>query len=144
MLEVLAGLLIVIGAAFSLIAAIGLYRLPDLYTRMHAASKAGTLGSGVLLIALALASGDLGVVTRSLAGVLFFLLTAPVAAHLLARAAYFTGVEPWSGTRIDDLAGRYQDSEAHLASAPPRGRDGRGADPSPAESDSSLRKDTQA
>lgn len=101
----IAGVLIIIGAAFALIAAIGLLRLPDVYTRMHAASKAGTLGSGVMLIALAVYTDDHAVFTRALAGVLFFLLTAPVSAHLLAKAAYTAGYRLWEGSVHDAMAG---------------------------------------
>jgi multicomponent Na+:H+ antiporter subunit G len=78
--------LLVAGAAFTLVAAIGLIRLPDLLTRMHAASKAGTAGSGLLLLAAALHSGEAAMWIKALAAIAFFLLTAPVAAHLLARA----------------------------------------------------------
>jgi len=102
--EAAVGILLVIGSAFALAASIGLIRLPDLYTRMHAASKAGTLGSGVMLLALALFSLELAVVTRALAGVLFFLLTAPVSAHLLAKAAYEVGYKPGPETKTDALA----------------------------------------
>lgn len=84
-------LLIVGGALFALIAAIGINRLPDLYTRMHAASKAGTVGSGLLLIAVGLHAGDLATFSRAVAGFFFFILTAPVSAHLLAKAAHQVG-----------------------------------------------------
>lgn len=104
LLEVLVGALIVVGAGFSLVAAIGLVRLQDVYLRMHAASKAGTLGSGVMLLALALYSLESDVVTRALAGVVFFLLTAPISAHLLARASYIAGYRPCRETRIDKFA----------------------------------------
>ena len=100
-LDIIAGILILFGAGFSLIAAIGLLRLPDLYTRMHAASKAGTLGSGILLLTIALESQQLDVATRAIAGVIFLLLTAPLSAHLLARAAYIVGVRPETGTTYD-------------------------------------------
>jgi multicomponent Na+:H+ antiporter subunit G len=79
------------GSLFALVAAIGIVRLPDLYTRMHAASKAGTVGSGLLLLAAGLYSGELAILVRAVAGFIFFLLTAPVAAHLLAKAAHQTG-----------------------------------------------------
>jgi multicomponent Na+:H+ antiporter subunit G len=108
-IDILTGLIIIVGAVFTLVAALGILRFPDLYSRSHAASKAGTLGSGLLLAALALHSGELGVVTRAFAAFLFLLLTAPIAAHLLARAAYYVGHKPWDGTRIDDLAGKYKD-----------------------------------
>jgi multicomponent Na+:H+ antiporter subunit G len=103
MLQYLAALLMVIGALFSLLAAIGVLRLPDLYTRMHAASKAGVVGAGLVLLALALASGDGSVMLRAVLGILFLLLTTPVAAHLLARAAYRAGLQPASITIINDL-----------------------------------------
>nr|WP_110031890.1 monovalent cation/H(+) antiporter subunit G [Hoeflea marina] len=91
LLTLVSAALVVIGAFFALVASIGLLRLPDVYTRMHAASKAGTMGSGLLLIALAIHAGDTGTMSRALAGVVFFLLTAPISAHLLAKAAYSVG-----------------------------------------------------
>ncbi len=102
-MDIVVALLIVVGALFSVIAAIGLNRLPDLYSRMHSASKAGTLGSGAILIALALHTDDAATMTRALAGFGFLLLTAPIAAHLLARAAYSAGYRMWSGSVLDDL-----------------------------------------
>lgn len=104
-------LLMLVGAAFALIAAIGLVRLPDVYTRMHAASKAGTLGSGVLLIALALADGTGGTASRALAGVVFFLLTAPISAHLLAKASYAVGYGMWEGSVRDEMRGARTDGD---------------------------------
>lgn len=103
LVQYLAALLMVGGAVFSLLAAIGVLRLPDLYTRMHAASKAGVVGAGLVLLALALASGDGPVVLRAILGILFLLLTTPVSAHLLARAAYRAGHRPASITIVDDL-----------------------------------------
>lgn len=102
--NLLIGSLILIGALFTLFAAIGLLRLPDLYTRMHAASKAGTLGSGVLLLALAIDAQDLATTTRAIAAIIFFLLTAPVAAHLLAKAAHAVGYRMWEGSLHDEMA----------------------------------------
>jgi multicomponent Na+:H+ antiporter subunit G len=100
--SLVAALLILAGSAFVLIAALGLIRLPDLYTRMHAASKAGTLGSCVMLVALAVFADELSVTTRALGGVAFFLLTAPVSAHLLAKAAHASGLQLWGGSVMDD------------------------------------------
>lgn len=116
MFEIIGGILLIIAAVFNLIAAIGLIRFPDVYTRMHAASKAGTLGSGLMLVVIAILSGQIDISTRALAGVTFFLLTAPISAHLLARAAYVAGIKPWEGTKIDELKGHYQDDEGHLTS----------------------------
>jgi multicomponent Na+:H+ antiporter subunit G len=95
--------LIVIGAFFALVASIGILRLPDIYSRMHAASKAGTLGSGVMLIALAIYSDDLATTTRALIGVVFFLLTAPISSHLLAKAAYAVGYRMTEISVIDEM-----------------------------------------
>lgn len=99
----LAGTLIIVGSFFALIAAIGLVRFPDVYSRMHAASKAGTVGSGLMLIALAVIAADFATTLRAVAGVVFLLLTAPIAAHLLARASYKAGYKLWSGTVIDEM-----------------------------------------
>ncbi len=93
---ILAGIvsfLMVAGAVFSLLAAIGVLRFPDLFTRMHAASKAGTIGSGALLLALALHSGQSSVWIKSIAALAFFIATAPVSAHLLAKAARKAGAK---------------------------------------------------
>lgn len=96
-------LLVVVGALFSLVAAIGLNRLPDFYTRMHAASKAGTVGSGLLLLAVGLHSADVATFGRALAGIVFFILTAPVSAHLLARAAHKVGYRLSVASVRDDM-----------------------------------------
>lgn len=104
LLTLLVAALLVIGSIFALVAAIGIVRLPDLYTRMHAASKAGSVGSGLALIAIAIHSHDLAIATRSLAGVLFFLLTAPISAHLLAKAAYAVGYRLTPLSVHDDMA----------------------------------------
>ncbi|MEM1398961.1 MAG: monovalent cation/H(+) antiporter subunit G [Pseudomonadota bacterium] len=107
MTDLIAGALVLFGSCFGLIAAIGVFRMPDLYVRMHAASKAGTLGVGSLLLAVAFHGGETSVVARALIAIFFLVLTAPVGAHLLARAAYVSGVPCWSGTKTDELAGHY-------------------------------------
>ncbi|MBY5404205.1 monovalent cation/H(+) antiporter subunit G [Rhizobium leguminosarum] len=96
-------LLLIVGALFALAAAIGLVRLPDLYTRMHSASKAGTVGSGLLLLAAGLYSQDLAILARAIAGFIFFLLTAPVSAHLLARTAHRSGYDLGELSVRDDI-----------------------------------------
>lgn len=99
----LAGIMLIVGAIFSFLAAFGIVRLPDLYTRMHAASKAGAVGSGLALLAIALVSFDGAVILRALLGIVFFMLTAPISAHLLARAAYIAGYRPAAGFAVDEL-----------------------------------------
>lgn len=125
MVDLLAGLLVLIGATFCLLAAVGMVRFPDLYVRMHAATKAGTLGAGLAMLAVALfgiVDGDLGVVLRAIAAIIFLFLTAPIGAHLLARAAYASGVEMWHKTEHDDLKGRY-DYERGTLDGDPNARD---------------------
>jgi multicomponent Na+:H+ antiporter subunit G len=95
--------LVVLAGLFTLVAGIGMARLPDVYCRMHASSKAGTLGGGLVLIAAAVQSGSLEIAVHALMGLVFLLVTGPVAAHLLGRAAYMTGVPLWSGSQRDDL-----------------------------------------
>lgn len=95
--------IILAGSLFSLVAAIGLNRLPDVFTRMHAASKAGTVGSGLLLLAAGLHAGDIAILFRALAGFLFFIITAPISAHLLARAAHQVGYRLHEKTVLDEL-----------------------------------------
>ena len=69
-----------------LVAAIGIVRLPDLLTRMHASTTAGTLGALLVLVGLGLHQGDAPVITKAVATALFLLLTAPIAAHMIGRA----------------------------------------------------------
>ena len=92
MTEVVAGLLALVAGAFALVAGLGMLRMPDLLLRMHASTKAGTLACGITMLAAALVFGDLAVAVRAAGVVLFLLLTAPVAAHMLGRAALRTGV----------------------------------------------------
>jgi len=116
--EIIAGLCVLIGAFFVFAAAVGVVRMPDVYTRMHAATKSGTLGSGLMLVGVAVVAGDTDVVLRALAAVIFLIATAPIAAHLLGRAAYMSGVPTWHGTPYDALKGHYDVRAGSLASAP--------------------------
>lgn len=109
--QMIAGLLVLAGGVFSLVAAIGVLRLPDILVRMHASTKAGTLGAGLILLAVAVFFREGGIVTRAMAGIGFLLLTAPVAAHMIARASYIAGVPLWDRTVLDQLRRRYDVSE---------------------------------
>jgi multicomponent Na+:H+ antiporter subunit G len=101
--DVVAAILLLIGSIFTLSASIGLLRLPDVYSRMHAASKAGTLGSCVILLALAVVEADISVATRVVAAIIFFIITAPISAHLLARAALTAGYPLWRGSVRNEI-----------------------------------------
>ena len=97
-----AAVLMLLGALFSVAAALGVLRFPDLYTRLHAASKAGLVGAGLIFCAVAIVAGDGATAMRAVLGILFLTLTTPVSAHLLARAAYRSGERPASATAVDD------------------------------------------
>lgn len=100
--------LITVGTFFILIAGLGLVRMPDLFLRMSASTKAATLGVGCTLLGVALYFGDFATFIRAGAIIVFLLLTAPVAAHLIGRAAYQDGVPLWRGTQFDDLGPHYR------------------------------------
>lgn len=101
--DILVALLLLCGACFAFVAALGVVRLPDVFIRMHASTKAGTLGGGLILAAVALHFHDAGVTARVVAAIAFLILTAPVAAHVIGRAAYRIGVPMWEGSVIDEL-----------------------------------------
>ena len=103
MSALIAATLMLVGTLFCLVAAVGMLRLPDTLIRMHAATKAGTLGAGFILAAQAVAAGELGTTLKVIAVIVFLLLTAPVAAHLIGRAAYHRGIQLYKGTWIDEL-----------------------------------------
>ena len=113
MQDVLTGGLMLTGALFMLAGSLGVLRMPDLFLRMSASTKAATLGTSALLIAVAVHFGEIGVTTRALATIVFLMLTAPVAAHMLGRAGYFVGVKLADATLIDELAGNYN-LETHI------------------------------
>ncbi|MEM9657767.1 MAG: monovalent cation/H(+) antiporter subunit G [Planctomycetota bacterium] len=105
-LQLLATLLVLSGAFFCLVASIGIVRFEDVFMRMHAASKAGTFGAGLPLIGAALILWEMSAALRALSTVAFLLLTAPIAAHLLARAAYRRDDVELSGATVVDQLGR--------------------------------------
>jgi multicomponent Na+:H+ antiporter subunit G len=106
-----------LGSALMLLAGVGVVRMPDLFTRMHVATKSATLGVGCIVLSVAIYFGDLAVFTRALLVILFFFLTAPVGAHLLGRAGYIVGTPLWEGTKWDELKGKY-DLESHTLQSP--------------------------
>jgi len=107
MIELLKEGLILVGAIFMLLAALGIVRLPDLLTRMHATTKAATLGATLIMLAVAIHFAQVAVVARAFGVILFIMMTAPVAAHVIGRAGYFVGSKLWSGTLKDELRPNY-------------------------------------
>jgi multicomponent Na+:H+ antiporter subunit G len=116
MTDIIISFLLIIGALLMLIAAIGIVRMPDLYSRMHAATKSSTMGAGSMYLAVAIFYGELAIITRAILVMSFLFLTIPVSAHMIARAAYFIGEPLWKGTVIDEMRGAYNPVTHELAS----------------------------
>ena len=103
--EILAALMLLGGATVVALAALGVARLPDPFSRMHAAAKAGVVGAGLVLLGAGLAFGTAGAMLTALAAVGFLVLTAPVASHALGRAAYVGGAPLGAASVADALSG---------------------------------------
>lgn len=101
--ELASTLFIIIGVIFMMIAALGILRLPDFYIRMSAITKAGTMGVGLVVVGIAIYFNTLLISAKAFVIVSFMLLTAPVAAHIIARAAYRQGIPFWGKNLIDEL-----------------------------------------
>jgi multicomponent Na+:H+ antiporter subunit G len=108
MQEVICSVFMVIGAVFMCVAGLGILRMPDLFMRMSSGTKASTLGVGFLLAAVAVRFPVLEVVSRTVAIIVFILLTAPVAAHMIGRAAYVIGIPLWKDSMVDELCEHYK------------------------------------
>ncbi len=114
---------ILAGAFFVLVSSVGVYRLPDFYLRVHAPTKAATLGLVCLLAAVALDVRDKAVVTKAILAVIFIGATAPVGAHLLTRAAYRHGVPSAKDPVIDEYAEVVRRRRAETGGEPSCARD---------------------
>lgn len=116
MTDAVASLAVVLGTVLAVLSAVGLLRMPDVYIRLQVASKASSLGVALLMLGVAIHFGEFDVIVRGLLVVVFLFLTAPVAAHVIGRAAYLTDVPLAGGTEPDELAGRYDRHTGRLAS----------------------------
>lgn len=90
-----ASLLLLGGAVFMFLGAVGLVRFPDLFTRMQAATKTATVGAGLVLLGVGIRAATVEVVAQAIFIGLLLFATLPIAAHVIARAAHRTGVMPW-------------------------------------------------
>jgi multicomponent Na+:H+ antiporter subunit G len=114
-------ILMLVGAVLTLLAALGMVRMPDVYSRMQSATKASTLGIGCTMLAVAVDFGDLAITTRVVLIVAFVFLTAPISAHMIGRAAYYVGVPLWEGTTVDELRGHNGRQTGTPEGSPERG-----------------------
>jgi multicomponent Na+:H+ antiporter subunit G len=94
--------LLVAGTTLALLAGVGVLRMPDVFTRMQASTKASTLGLGCFLVGVAVEHPELSFVIRAGSIGAFVMLTAAVSAHVIARAAALSGTTLWEGTVVDE------------------------------------------
>ncbi|WP_425542174.1 monovalent cation/H(+) antiporter subunit G [Salinibacillus aidingensis] len=104
---------LIIGTFITLSGSLGILRFPDVYTRLHASTKASTLGvAGILIGAFLFMYFDVEIISGKLIlGIIFILLTAPVSGHMISRAAHNTGVELWDGSIKDAYSEEKQDQK---------------------------------
>lgn len=93
-LEIIPGIFMIGGALITLVASVGLLRLPDFYTRLHAAGKGDTLGQFFILTGLILSAGFSLVSLKLAIIIVFIMISNPTASHALARAAWRIGLKP--------------------------------------------------
>lgn len=103
-MDVVAGTLMSVGVLLAFIAGIGLQRFPDVFARMHAATKPATLGLALVLAGAALRMPDTGAVVKLLLVIVLQFITAPLGSHLVGRATYRAGTELSKSTAVDELA----------------------------------------
>lgn len=110
-----------VGVLFSVVTALGLIRLPDVYTRTHAASKSSTLGVLAILtgtfIHFWIIEGIFN--TQMIIAIVFLFITAPVAGHLIGRASYVSGIKVTDKTVRDDMGPALKNKRTRFASKKP-------------------------
>ncbi|MEM6637124.1 MAG: monovalent cation/H(+) antiporter subunit G [Pseudomonadota bacterium] len=102
MIDFVVGILVLSGGLFAFVAGLGVLRLPDVMIRMHASTKVGTLACGLVMLGVILHFQETSLVLRAVAIVGFLLLTAPIGAHMIGRAAIRTGVPLWKPDDASD------------------------------------------
>lgn len=126
MIEIVSAAVIMTGVIFVFISAIGLVRLPDFYIRVSAITKAATLGVSCIMIGVAIHYNEVGVAIKAVAILVFLLITSPIAAHIIGRAAYEDGVPLWKKTKINEFRdykeGKLKEKESGK-NVPPDGED---------------------
>ena len=102
--DLLAACALLVGLFFMFVGAIGVFRMPDAYHRIHAASKCTTLGLTGMLVAACLHLGGVNVVSKAVITIVFTFIATPIGSHLLAKAAHRGGLRQWGGTIEDEYA----------------------------------------
>ena len=104
MIEILGVTFVAIGVLFNIFGCIGLVRLPDVYNRIQSSTKCVTVGTCFILAGSLVLLGSLPGTIKGILCIAFILITAPTAAHALARAAHRSGVRLWEGSVVDHYA----------------------------------------
>jgi len=102
--DLLSIIFLIAGLFFVFVGAIGIYRMPDAYHRLHTASKCSTLGAVGLVLAVAFHIGSLALIAKATMVLVFMFIAMPVGSHILARAAQQVGARQWRHTHIDEFA----------------------------------------
>jgi multicomponent Na+:H+ antiporter subunit G len=101
MIDIFGQLLIAVGILFDIFGCVGLVRFPDVYNRLQASTKCVTLGTIMLLAGVALISGSGPISSKAIICAVFILITAPTAAHAIAKGSYASGVKLWEQSVVD-------------------------------------------
>ena len=101
--EWISAILMVLGAIFILLSALGVLRFPDLYSRMHAATKASSFGVALMLIGISIWIPTPYIIIEALLIILFIYITAPIASHMIGRVAHLLNIKVGSEDCIDEL-----------------------------------------
>jgi len=101
MISTLGYAFIIVGICFDIFGCIGLVRLPDVYNRLQASTKCVTLGTCGIMFGIFLLEGFTAAGMKAILVIIFLLLTAPTAAHALAKAAYKRGIKLWDKSYVD-------------------------------------------
>lgn len=118
-LDVLGGFLVAIGVVLMVLAAVGVLRLPDVFIRASASTKAAGLGVALILAGVALLAPSANAAVKLFAAILLQFATAPIAGHVIGRAAYRSGAPLWRGTDHDELGRATPPPPTPRAPAPP-------------------------
>ncbi len=95
-IDIISWFCLLVGGFLCISGAVGIFRFPDFFTRMHAASVTDSLGSGLIILGLVLQSSEWIVVSKLIFILLFIFLTSPTSSHALAKAALHSGLRPWT------------------------------------------------
>ena len=122
-LTIIGEILVLIGTFFYFLSALGLIRMPDVYNRMQTSTKSATLGSLGVIVGVGIWAVGLGYspawIVQTIAVAVFLLLTNPISAHALIRAAYKSGIPLWEGSVMDKYGEHIRAKEGENESEEP-------------------------